>query len=83
MVEHLFDHVIRKQTENGSHGQALQLSFEKSEITLLNVAQLKSMVLDTDIGAAVTELNTRSVSYQAMLSTIGKINSLSLINYLR
>jgi flagellar hook-associated protein 3 FlgL len=83
MIEHLFDHVIRKQTENGSHGQALQLSYEKSEITLLNVAQLKSTVLDTDIGAAVVELNRRSVSYQAMLSTIGRINTLSLVSYLR
>ncbi len=83
MIEHLFDHVIRKQTENGSHGEALQLSFEKSEVTLLNVAELKSSVLDTDIGAAVVELNRRSVSYQAMLSTIGKINTLSLINYIR
>ena len=83
MIEHLFDHVIRKQTENGSHGQALQLSFEKSEVTLLNVAELKSSVLDTDIGAAVVELNRRTVSYQAMLSTIGKINGLSLINYIR
>ena len=83
MVEHLFDHVIRKQTENGSHGEALQLSYEKSEVTLLNVAELKSMVLDTDYGAAVVELNQRTVSYQAMLSTIGKINSLSLINYIR
>ena len=82
MVEHLFDHVIRKQTENGSHGQALQLSYEKSEITLLNVSELKSMVLDTDYGAAVVELNQRTVSYQAMLSTIGKINTLSLINYI-
>jgi len=83
MIEHIFDHVIRKQTENGSHGQALQLSYEKSEVTLLNVAQLKSSVLDTDIGAAVVELNRRSVSYQAMLSTIGRINTLSLINYMR
>lgn len=83
MVEHLFDHVIRKQTENGSHGQALQLSFEKSEVTLLNVAELKSSVLDTDIGAAVVELNRRTVSYQAMLSTIGRINGLSLLNYMR
>lgn len=82
MIEHLFDHVIRKQTENGSHGAALQLSYEKSEVTLLNVAELKSSVLDTDIGAAVVELNRRSVSYQAMLSTIGRINTLSLINYI-
>ena len=82
-VGHLFDHVVRKQTENGSNGQALQLTHEKAEVTLLNVNELKSMVLDTDIGAAVVELNQRTVSYQAMLSTIGKINQLNLVNFLR
>jgi flagellar hook-associated protein 3 FlgL len=81
-VDHLFDHIVRKQTENGSNGQSLSLSFEKSEITILNVAQLQSQVLDTDIGEAVAKMSQRTVQYQAMLSTIGRVNQLSLLNYI-
>jgi len=82
MVDHMLDHVIRTQTENGSNSEALQGSLDRSEIMLLNVKTLKSSVIDTDIGEATLRLNKATLSYQALLSTIGKIQQLSLVNYI-
>jgi flagellar hook-associated protein 3 FlgL len=82
-LDHIHDHVNQIHTQNGSVGIALELTYEKSEMMELNVSELKSMVLDADIGEAIMKMNQRTVAYQALLSTIGRINQLSLVNYLR
>jgi flagellar hook-associated protein 3 FlgL len=82
VVDHLLDHLNRIHTDVGSTGSALQLTYEKSEALTLNVKTLKSETLDMDIGAAVAKMNQMSVSYQALLSTLSRINGMSLVNYL-
>ncbi len=82
-LDHIHDHINQIHTQNGSTGIALQLTYEKSEMMQLNTRELKSMVLDADLGEAVMIMNQRTVAYQALLSTIGRINQLSLVNYLR
>jgi len=49
----------------------------------LNVKDLQSQNIDTDIGEATMRLNSLSTSYQALLASIAKINNLTLLNYLR
>lgn len=82
-IDHLLDHLNQVHTNNGSIGIALELTFEKSEMMTLNVKELKSMVLDADIGEAVMKMNQFSVGYQAFLSTINRIHQLSLVNFLK
>ena len=48
----------------------------------LNVEQLQSFNIDTDIGEATMRLNSLNMSYQALLASIAKINQTSLLNYL-
>ncbi|MDR2904934.1 MAG: hypothetical protein LBU73_03165 [Helicobacteraceae bacterium] len=82
VVDHLLDHFNRLYTENGSVGMELKVTYEKTELMVLNVKTLKSEVLDADIGEAAVKMNQLSVSYQALLSSLSRIHSMSLVNYL-
>ncbi|MDR0746575.1 MAG: hypothetical protein LBE89_01640 [Helicobacteraceae bacterium] len=82
-VDHLLDHLIKMQTQNGSIGTTLELTYEKSQMLILNVNTLKSEVLDADIGETVVKMNQLSVAYQALLATLNRIHSMSLVNYLQ
>ncbi|MDR2151279.1 MAG: hypothetical protein LBO72_00510 [Helicobacteraceae bacterium] len=81
-IDHLLDHLNRMHTNVGSIGSSLQLTYEKSEMLTLNVKTLKSEAIDADVGAAVAKMNQLSVSYQALLATLNRIHSMSLVNYL-
>ncbi len=48
----------------------------------LNVKKLKSQVEDVDVAEALMKFNQLNINFQAMLSSISKINSLSLVNYI-
>lgn len=82
-IDHVFDHLVRKHTDIGAVGNAFQLSVDRSAALKINVITVRSNVLDTDVGSAYLELNQRSINYQALLATANKINSLSLVNYMK
>ena len=82
-IDHLIDHLNRIHTTNGSVGTALELTYEKSQMMILNVRTLKSMVLDADMGEAVVKMNQLSTAYQGLLATLNRIHQMSLVNYLR
>ncbi|MDR3162956.1 MAG: hypothetical protein LBT81_03770 [Helicobacteraceae bacterium] len=82
-VDHLLDHLIKMQTQNGSIGTTLELTYEKSQMLILNVKTLKSEVLDANIGEVAVKMNQLSVAYQALLATLNRIHSMSLVNYLQ
>ena len=63
-------------------GNALQYSYERSEILIVQAKTLKSDIVDTDMSEASMQLSQLQLNYQAMLSSIGKITKLSLVNYL-
>lgn len=76
------DHVNKIHAKNGSQGNALQHSFERNEIMIVQAKTLKSDIADTDMAEASMQLSQLQLNYQAMLSSIGKINQLSLVNYI-
>jgi len=49
----------------------------------VSLKELKSSLTDVDIAEAYMNLNEISMSYQAILSTVTKINSLTLLNYMK
>ena len=49
----------------------------------VSLKELKSDLTDVDIAEAYLNLNEISMSYQAILSTVTKINSLTLLNYMK
>jgi len=81
-IDHISDHVIRMQTKIGSYSNALSQANDRSSLLSINVQTVRSEVIDVDVGEAYMKFNQLSNSYQAMLSTVAKINSMTLLNYM-
>lgn len=81
-LTHILDHVTKEHTKIGAYSNALGDANERAEYLSLNVKTVRSSVIDVDTAEAYLQFNQISNSYQAMLSTIAKINSMSLLNYM-
>ncbi|MBL0687690.1 MAG: flagellar hook-associated protein FlgL [Sulfurospirillum sp.] len=81
-IDQLSSHVIREHAKIGSYSNSLSQVHERSEMLSINVTVTRSEVVEVDMGEALMKFSQLSNSYQAMLSTVAKINSMSLLNYM-
>ena len=81
-IDHLTDHVRRNHAKIGAVSNEFGLTIERTDMLTLNVQQLQSDNIDTDLGEATMKLNSLQTSYQALLASIAKVNNLTLLNYL-
>ncbi|WP_331773947.1 flagellin N-terminal helical domain-containing protein [Sulfurospirillum sp. 1612] len=81
-LDHISDHVDKMHTKIGTYSNALQSANERASFLSLNVTKVKSSIADVDIAEAYMNFTQISNNYQAMLSTVAKINSMSLLNYM-
>ncbi len=79
----LSSHFSDSYTEIGAMSNNLQHASEKAATLELNVSQLKSTIADVDLAETITKYQQVSLNYQAMMSTVAKVNSLTLLNYLK
>jgi flagellar hook-associated protein 3 FlgL len=56
---------------------------DRAQSMELSLKELKSDLTDVDIAEAYMNLNQLSLNYQAILSSVTKINSLTLLNYMK
>ncbi len=82
-VDHLIDHVSKVRAFAGANSLTLGNVIAKANIELANTKKLKSEIIDTDLASAILDLKQRQVSYQVMLSTANRLESLSLLKYLK
>lgn len=82
MMDDLQDHVLRSHSQVGAQTNALSTSLQRTELLEISSMSLRSSVVDTDLAEASLKLAQLTTNYQAMLSTVGKISGLSLVNYL-
>ena len=82
VFDHLADHVNKAHTKNGAQGNSFKYSIERTESLIVQVKTLRSETIDTDFAETYLQFSTLSLNYQAMLSSIGKISQLSLVNYI-
>ncbi len=82
IIDDIGSHVTRVHTKIGALSNSLQQSADRSEMLSISTKTLRSDVLDTDIAEASMKLNQLTLNYQAILSTIGRVSKLSLVNYL-
>jgi flagellar hook-associated protein 3 FlgL len=82
MLDDLSDHIGRSHSTIGAQSNSLTASLERTQILEISTMTLRSSVIDTDIAEASLELTQLTLNYQAMLSTVGKVSKLSLVNYL-
>lgn len=82
MMDDLQDHVFRAHSQVGAQTNALETSLHRTELLEVSTMSLRSSVIDTDLAEASLTLAQLTTNYQAMLSTVGRISELSLVNYL-
>jgi flagellar hook-associated protein 3 FlgL len=82
MMDNLQEHVFRSHSLVGAQSNTLTNSLERTEILKLSTMTLRSSTIDTDLAEASLTLTQLSLNYEAMLSTVGRVSKLSLVNYL-
>lgn len=81
-LDDLQAHLSRSHAVVGSQSNALTMSIERASLLEISTMTLRSAVIDTDLAEASLSLTQLTLNYESMLSTVGKISKLSLVNYL-
>jgi len=82
MMDDLQDHVFRAHSLVGAQSNSLTSAKERAELLEISTMTLRSAVIDTDLAEASLTLTQLTNNYEAMLSTVGRISKLSLVNYI-
>lgn len=82
LMDDLQDHTFKIQSITGAQSNTLSNSLERSGILEISTMSLRSSVIDTDLAESSLRLSQLTLNYQAMLSTVGKVSQLSLVNYI-
>ena len=82
MMDDLQTHIFRSHSMVGAQSNVLDKALERTAMLEITTKTLRSSVIDTDLAEASLELTKLSLNYEAMLSTVGKVSKLSLVNYL-
>ncbi len=82
VIDDIGSHIEKVHAKIGALSNSLENSSQRSELLSISAKTLRSSVLDTDIAQASLKLNQLTINYQAILSTIGRVSQLSLVNYL-
>ncbi|MEA2073359.1 MAG: flagellin [Campylobacterota bacterium] len=82
MVDDLMNHTNRVHAKVGAQSNALTNAMERTSLLEISTMTLRSSVIDTDLAESSMRLSQLTLNYQAMLSTVGKVSQLSLVNYL-
>lgn len=82
MITKLEEHIQVSHTTVGTNSNILSNSLQRTELLELTTKTLRSSVIDADLAETSLQLTQLSLNYEAMLSTVGKVSKLSLVNYL-
>jgi len=82
MMDDLLNHVNKLHSKVGAQSNALNRSLERTSLLEVSTMSLRSSVIDTDMAEASLRLTQLNNNYQALLSSVGKVSKLSLVNYL-
>ncbi len=81
-MDDLQDHVLRMHSKIGAQSNTLNMSLKRIETLKISTISLRSSLLDTDLAESSLALQQLTINYKAMLSTVGMVSKLSLVNYL-
>jgi flagellar hook-associated protein 3 FlgL len=82
MIDDLQQHVTKSHSQVGANSNSLNRALDRATLLEVSTVSLRSSVLDTDLAEASMQLAQLSLTYEAMLSTVGKVSKLSLVHYL-
>ena len=81
-LDHIMDHVNKIHAIAGTNSRHITDTNERATTLYLNVAEVKSTVIDADYGELAMQFQNNLLAYQAMLQATSKINQISLLNYM-
>lgn len=81
-LDRMQEHFAKTHSMVGAQSNALSVSLERTQLLEISTMTLRSSVVDTDLAEASLKLTQLSLNFEAMLSTVGKISKLNLVNYL-
>lgn len=81
-LDHIADHVTKAQTKIGALTTALTDANTRTEMLSVNAKSVQDSVIGVDTAEAYLEFQSINTAYQAMLSTMSQINSMSLLDYM-
>ncbi|SFV59962.1 Flagellar hook-length control protein FliK [hydrothermal vent metagenome] len=81
-ISDLENHVNRMHAKVGAQSNTLDTSLQRTQLLEISTVSLRSSVIDTDVAEASLKLKQLTLNYQAMLSSVGKVSKLSLVNYI-
>ena len=81
-LDHIMDHVNKIHAIAGTNSRHITDTNERATTLYLNVAEVKSSVIDADYGELAMQFQNNLLAYQAMLQATSKINQISLLNYM-
>ncbi len=76
-------HFNKNLAKTGVIQKSLTNAQDRAQSMELSIKELKSELTDVDIAEAYMNLNQLSLSYQAILSSVTKVNALTLLNYMK
>lgn len=80
-VQHIQDHIEKMIAINGSNGKSLENAITRNETLKVQVQNLRAENMDADVAEAYTKFQNLSTNYSAALSSAGKINKMSILDY--
>ena len=82
MMDDLQNHVFKTQSVAGAQSNTLDTAIQRTGLLEVSTKSLRSSFVDTDLAESSLQLTQLTLNYKAMLSTVGKVSQLSLVNYL-
>ena len=82
VIDHISDHVEKAHTKIGALSNALTNAKDTAETLTTSITTIQTDIVGVDLTEAYLEYTSVSTSYQTMLSTISKVMSMSLADYM-
>ena len=82
MMDDLQEHIFRSHSLVGAQSNSLTKAIERTDLLEISTMTLRSSVIDTDLAEASLNLTQLTLNYNAMLSTVGQVSKLTLVDYL-
>jgi flagellar hook-associated protein 3 FlgL len=77
------DRVLNARAEIGSRINRFETALSHSELTNINLQELRSDIEEIDLASSIIELTGTQASLEAALAAIGRTNGMTLLNFLR
>ncbi|MDZ7729061.1 MAG: flagellar hook-associated protein FlgL [Dehalococcoidia bacterium] len=82
-IEGAIERVLAARSDIGARTNRFEAAQRQSEVTNIDLQELRSNVEDVDIARAIVEMQGAQTSLQAAIGAIGRTNNMTLLNFLR